>query len=93
MRVRRPTKGRRSFRCCQTRFALDTLRTRVGLDSTQMSLRLVMVAADGAAVRQGQATGPVQRVRKSCGPFVQPMQCMSHRVDLCASVLDKHTIM
>ena len=48
-----------------------------------------MFASDGAAVLHGRLNGVSQRVCEQVAPFVQPMQCMAHRVDVSAISLDR----
>lgn len=80
--------------------ALDTLHTRMGVSTIQLSKRLIMFASDGAAVLQGRLNGVIQQVRQQVAPFAQqvapfaqPMHCTAHRVDLSSGSLDKHPIM
>ena len=72
--------------------ALHTLEHRLGLTAAQLSQCVVMVAADGASVLQGKSSG-LKHVQQQAAPYAQPMQCMAHRVDLCAGVLDRHSLM
>lgn len=75
-----------------TDLAVSTLHDRLAMSAQQLRDRLVMVAADGAAVLQGLHSGLIMRVPEWSGPWAQPMHCICHRVNLCGGLLDGHTL-
>lgn len=76
-----------------TDLAVSTLLGRLGMSAQELRDRLVMVAADGAAVLQGVHSGLIKRVQDWWGPWAHPMHCICHRVNLCGGVLDGHALM
>ena len=75
-----------------TSLALHSLEDRLGHMVAQLSPHLVKVAAAGASVLQGQSSGLIKRAQQESAPYAQPMHCMVHRLDLCAGVLDRHSL-
>ena len=52
--------------------------------------KLVCVGADGASVMQGHRGGLCTKIQSSCAPYVTPIHCMAHRMNLAFGVVSKH---
>lgn len=76
-----------------TSLIIQELSRRTGLSVEQLAARLIMFAADGASVLQGQFNGVIKRVKEQIAPFAHGMHCFSHRANLAAHTLDAHAIM
>jgi hypothetical protein len=76
-----------------TKLLLCTVMTFSGLTAHQLASKLITIAADGAAVLQGEHTGVITRAFQQVGPCAQPMHCMAHRADLAASTIGENILM
>ncbi|KAF5833715.1 hypothetical protein DUNSADRAFT_9913 [Dunaliella salina] len=64
-----------------------------GLSLQQIGSKLVGIAADGASVMAGELSGVLQRIQASHAPWVLPMHCMGHRVNLVSCGLSNVGLM
>ena len=71
---------------------LNTLATSGGLDAATLAQKLLCVAANGAAVLQGQVNGLIKRVQTTTAPHAIANHCSAHRLQLAAKDFAKDSM-
>lgn len=72
---------------------MSTLMSSTGLSSDAVKRKLYCIAADGAAVLQGEFSGLITRVRHEYAPFVVGNHCAAHKLQLAAKDFEKDSML
>ncbi|KAH9296664.1 hypothetical protein KI387_044244 [Taxus chinensis] len=72
------------------KIVVSHLKDVAGMTDYEIATKLVCVGADGASVMQGHRTGLCVRLQTTVAPYMLPIHCMAHRMNLAYKMVSNH---
>jgi len=72
---------------------VNSLKEIANLIDVEITKKLICVGADGASVMQGNRNGLCIHLQTSVAPYMIPIHCMAHRLNLAYKIVSTHICM
>ena len=72
------------------KIVVSHLKDVAGMTDYEIATKLVCVGADGASIMQGHRTGMCVRLQTTVAPYMLPIHCMAHRMNLAYKMVSNH---